>query len=60
MNNITEDETINKVCKKMLSWPKWYFNFQLLLHRNGDFAKILKESCAFYCIMERMNKKDIE
>lgn len=39
---------------EMLAWPKWYFRFQMWRHRNGPFARMLRETGAAKIISDRM------
>jgi hypothetical protein len=56
MNSLKVKATINAAFKKMDRWPRWYLLFQIWRHRNGPIARMLMESGAGDCIMERMDK----
>lgn len=42
-NNPEMKAAMDAVTKKMMSWPRWYFRFQLWRHRNGDIARAMRD-----------------
>lgn len=57
MNSQKVKDAMKVTYDKMMKWPRWYFRFQLWMHRKGWIATMLKESGAIDIIMDRMNKK---
>jgi hypothetical protein len=50
-NSPKMQDAIDAVFKKMMKWPRWYFRFQIWRHRNGPFARMLRETGAIDIIM---------